>query len=82
MTASVRRALRGEAFTAVVAFGEVAVETWFSPLRDHQGSVTGAMGVSLDVTTRQRLERQYVQAQKMEASVSWPRAWRTISTTS
>ena len=40
---------------------------WYSPVRDHQGVVTGAMGVSVDVTKRRRLEEQYVHAQKMEA---------------
>ncbi len=65
--ANTQRALDGGTFTAAVTLGELVVETWFSPLRDHQGIVTGALGVSLDVTTRRRLEQQYLQAQKMEA---------------
>jgi two-component system, cell cycle sensor histidine kinase and response regulator CckA len=65
--ANIERALDGRTFTAVVALGDRVVETWFSPLRDDQGAMTGAIGVSLDVTTRRRLEQQYLQAQKMEA---------------
>jgi PAS domain S-box-containing protein len=65
--AKLRRVLSGETFTTVSNVGEVSIETWFSPLRDEQGHITGASGVSLDVTTRRRLEQQYLQAQKMEA---------------
>lgn len=51
--ANARRVLAGETFTGAVTLGNVVVETRYSPLRDHQGSVTGAIGVSLDVTERQ-----------------------------
>ena len=51
--ANARRVLAGETFTGVVTLGNVVVETRYSPLRDHQGVVTGAIGVSLDVTERQ-----------------------------
>jgi nitrogen-specific signal transduction histidine kinase len=51
----------------VATVGDVVVETWYSPLRDGHGSVRGAIGVSLDVTTRHRLQEQYLQAQKMLA---------------
>jgi two-component system cell cycle sensor histidine kinase/response regulator CckA len=64
--ANTRRVLEGDTFNAVVTIGDVVVETWCSPLRDEHG-VVGAIGVSLDVTTRRRLEEQYFQAQKMEA---------------
>jgi PAS domain S-box-containing protein len=47
--------------------GELWLETWFVPL-DGEGSETRAvMGVGRDVTERKRLERQFLQAQKMEA---------------
>ena len=51
--ANARRVLAGETFTGAVTLGNVVVETRYSPLRDHQGLVTGAIGVSLDVTERQ-----------------------------
>jgi two-component system, cell cycle sensor histidine kinase and response regulator CckA len=62
-----RRVLAGETFTAVSVLGQVAVETWYSPVRDRENAVTGAIGVSLDVTTRHRLEEQYRQSQRMDA---------------
>ncbi len=64
---NVRRVLDGDSFSACVMLGEMTVETWYSPRRDERGTVTGAIGVSLDVTTRRRLEEQNLQSQKMEA---------------
>jgi PAS domain S-box-containing protein len=65
--ANTRRVLAGETFTATVALGEVIVETWFSPQCDDQGSVTGAIGVTINVTERRSLEAQLRQSHKMEA---------------
>lgn len=62
--ANTRRVLAGETFTAIVTLGEVVVETWFSPLRDHQGSVTGAIGVSLDVTERRAAEQVVIRSER------------------
>jgi two-component system, cell cycle sensor histidine kinase and response regulator CckA len=67
VVANTARVLNGDTFTAITTIGEVTVETWYSPRRDEAGAVTGAIGVSLDVTTRRRLEEQYLQAQKMDA---------------
>ncbi|MFA5897560.1 MAG: ATP-binding protein [Hyphomicrobium sp.] len=61
------RALRGETFNAIVGVREAVVEMWYSPIRDDQGLVVGAIAVSLDVTGRARLEQQYLQAQKLES---------------
>ena len=52
-----RRVLAGETFTAIVTLGDIVVETWYSPVRDHRGAVTGATGVSLDVTERTAAEQ-------------------------
>ena len=57
IVANTRRALAGETFTAVVALDNVVIETWYSPLRDGHGPVTGAIGVSLDVTERHAAEK-------------------------
>jgi len=62
--ANTRRVLAGETFTAIVTLGAVVVETWYSPLRDHQGSVTGAIGVSLDVTERRAAEAVVVRSER------------------
>jgi PAS domain S-box-containing protein len=64
VVANTRRALSGETFTATVALGEVVVETWYSPLRDHQGFVTGAIGVSLDVTERIAAEQVVIRSER------------------
>jgi PAS domain S-box-containing protein len=73
------RALRGEAFTLVQAFGdpmqdERHYELKFSPLRNDTGQITGAYQFVFDVTQRvldqqrlQQAEDQLRQAQKMEA---------------
>jgi PAS domain S-box-containing protein len=62
--ANTRRVLAGETFTAIVTLGEAVVETWFSPLRDRQGSVTGAIGVSLDVTERTAAEQVVIRSER------------------
>ncbi len=63
----VRRALKGDEFTASVELGGMVFETRYSPLRDERGRVTGVIGVAIDVSERRRLEDQLLQAQKMEA---------------
>jgi PAS domain S-box-containing protein len=65
--ANLQRAMAGETFSAIAPIGNGDVETWYSPSRDERGAVTGAIGISIDVTARRRLERQYLQLQKMEA---------------
>jgi PAS domain S-box-containing protein len=59
-----RRVLAGDTFTAIVTLGDIVVETWYSPMRDSQGSVTGAMGVSLDVTERTAAEEVVRQSER------------------
>ena len=46
--------------------GELWVEAWLVPLAGPAGTLA-VMGVARDIAARKRLERQYVQAQKMEA---------------
>ena len=62
--ANTRRVLAGETFTVVVNLGKVDVETWYSPLRDRQGAVTGAIGVSLDVTERRAAEQVVIRSER------------------
>ena len=52
-------------FTA--AEGEIWLETRFVPMARDADGVDAVMGVSRDVTQRKQLERQFAQAQKMEA---------------
>jgi PAS domain S-box-containing protein len=52
--AHVRRALSGEAHTAIVRIGDTAFETRYAPFHDRDGGVDGVIGVAIDVTERQR----------------------------
>jgi len=61
-----RRALRGEEFSALVEIGSVALETWYSPTRDKDGSVCGYTGVAFNVTEQRRLERQILEISDRE----------------
>lgn len=63
----IRRALAGEAFTALADLSGVMFETWYSPIMSTDGKVTGAMGVATDITDRVRTEAEY---QKMQERFS------------
>jgi len=56
--ASMRRALAGEEATTLNAFGGLVFEPRWRPTRDPDGTVSGVIGVSADVTARTRLERR------------------------
>ncbi|HEY2905378.1 MAG TPA: PAS domain S-box protein, partial [Vicinamibacterales bacterium] len=47
--------------------GELCLETWLVPMPASGGGCTAVMGVARDITDRALLQRQFVQAQKMEA---------------
>jgi PAS domain S-box-containing protein len=47
--------------------GELWLESWLVPLESGSSGPGAVMGVARDITDRKRLERQYLQAQKMEA---------------
>jgi len=71
---SIRRGLAGEEFTRIGEVGDMVFETIFTPLRDAAGTVTGLMGVSIDVTEKRRAEKeqarlqaQLLQVQKLES---------------
>jgi PAS domain S-box-containing protein len=48
--AQIRRALRGEEFTATVTVGARVFETRYAPMRADDGTITGVLGVATDVT--------------------------------
>ena len=52
------RALAGEIFTSIVEVGGSAFETWYSPIKDENGEVTGVIGVSTDITERKQAEKE------------------------
>jgi PAS domain S-box-containing protein len=73
--ANVRRGLAGEEFSTVVTVGGRVYETMNCPLRDEAtGAVNGLLGVSIDITERERAEKeraslqaQLLQVQKLES---------------
>jgi len=86
------RALAGEEFVTVQAFGDANLdrrhfEVRFSSLRDADGRIIGASSTSYDVTDKVQAEQrlgvareQLRQSQKMDAMGQLTGAWRTIST--
>ena len=66
VAASVQRALLGEKFNALVEIEGVTLDSWFSPVRDRDGRVAGAIAVGTNVTERHRLERQILEISDRE----------------
>jgi two-component system cell cycle sensor histidine kinase/response regulator CckA len=62
-----RRALAGETVNPILDFGEAVLEVWFSPVRNVGGEVTGVIGVAVDVTERERLEKQIQHQERLAA---------------
>ncbi|HXX68524.1 MAG TPA: PAS domain-containing protein, partial [Polyangiaceae bacterium] len=62
---NVDRSLAGEEFTVESQLGSVALETTFTPVRNTAGEVEGAMGVSIDITERVRVQNQLLQAERL-----------------
>lgn len=53
---SIRRVLAGEAHVNILDVNGATLETWFSPVLEPNGEITGAIGVSTDITARQQTE--------------------------
>jgi two-component system, cell cycle sensor histidine kinase and response regulator CckA len=66
-TAAVARAIAGETVSGVSLVEGTYLENVLIPLRASSGEIRGAVGVSLVVSERTRLEEQLRQSQKMEA---------------
>jgi len=64
MIESVRRALLGETQESILELAERSFEIGFAPQRDPDGSVTGVIGVAMDVTALRRYERRLELYQK------------------
>lgn len=62
-----RRALAGETFQAELTLGGPVFDSWYSPLRDANGDITGVIGVAVDITEHVRLSGRLLEAEKMEA---------------
>ncbi len=64
--AAARRALAGETFVVDPSLRGRVFETWYSPLRDEGGSVSGVIGVATDVTERRRAEEERDRSRQRE----------------
>ena len=64
---NLRRGLAGESFWSPSEVGEVSFDSWFAPLRDGDGQITGLVGVSNDVSELQRLRANTVQNARIVA---------------
>jgi len=53
---SLRRALAGEKFIATLEAGASCLETSLSPVLDAAGSITGIVGIAMDITNRRQME--------------------------
>ncbi|HJS22735.1 MAG TPA: PAS domain S-box protein [Pyrinomonadaceae bacterium] len=53
---NIRRALKGEAFTAAVTVRDFVFDVRYSPLTDEQENVLGVIGVATDITENRRAE--------------------------
>jgi PAS domain S-box-containing protein len=62
---SVRLSLDGEANSHVARVRGGAFETHLTPLRDASGEVVGTIGVSIDVTDRERMQAQLARAERL-----------------
>jgi PAS domain S-box-containing protein len=56
--ASLDRVLRGETFNVEREFDQRRLSIYFEPVRDPDGTVTGALGVATDVTEQRRIEAE------------------------
>ncbi|MEE8347922.1 MAG: EAL domain-containing protein [Dehalococcoidia bacterium] len=54
---NVRRALAGETFKSLVEVAGLVFESWYSPLCDESGEITGVIGVATDISERRRAEQ-------------------------
>jgi PAS domain S-box-containing protein len=65
LLAQADRVLAGEEFTVESRIGAVALEVAFTPVRDDAGAVQGAIGVSMEITERVKMQSQLLQAERL-----------------
>lgn len=65
---NLERALTGESFSDVVAVNGLSYETRYAPLRERDGTISGLIGVAVDITDRVRAERALAQARRRIAN--------------
>jgi PAS domain S-box-containing protein len=68
--AHLHRVLAGEEFSVERPFGNRILSVSFQPVRSDSGTVTGAIGVTTDVTEQRRLERDALASRKRVAALA------------
>jgi PAS domain S-box-containing protein len=63
--ANADRVLAGQEFTVGSNAGTIVLETTFTPVRNAEGEVDGAIGVSIDVTERVKMQNSLLQAERL-----------------
>jgi two-component system, cell cycle sensor histidine kinase and response regulator CckA len=63
--ANADRVLAGEEFSVESRLGGVALESTFTPVRNEAGEVQGAIGLSVEVTERVKMQSRLVQAERL-----------------
>lgn len=62
-----KEAFTGKSVKYEEKFGNALWESRVEPLRDQTGRIVGSVAISLDITEREKLQAQLIQAQKMES---------------
>ncbi len=62
-----RKAIEGHELHLIERIGAYTYETWYRPMTDDAGNLTGTIGIALDITERLRLDEEIRQAHKMDA---------------
>ena len=57
-----RASLKGETISSATRLSNLILETKYTPLRDEEGGITGAIGLSIDITARSKLEKRLKEA--------------------
>lgn len=65
VVANVRRALRGESFTSINRVGDLTYQTWYNPRFKSDGSLDGVIGVAVDMSEQERIQRELVESRRM-----------------
>ncbi len=65
----IRRALAGEEIQAPMKVGPVHMQTWYSPLRDEKGAITGMLGLAIDITELKQAETQMQESRNLLQTV-------------